>query len=84
MTSGKMENRASCMDAEEIKKAIAKDKKILVVFQNKVLDLTRFIHDHPGGAAVITQFTGKHIDNILFNERYYKHSRYVADYLVNF
>jgi cytochrome b involved in lipid metabolism len=40
--------------------------KSYVFYENKVLDLTDFIHSHPGGVKAIKNYVYKDITNILF------------------
>lgn len=44
---------------EQVTAEGASEKKTLVVIHGQVYDLTKFLHDHPGGADVILQNVGK-------------------------
>ncbi|EAS06507.3 cytochrome b5-like heme/steroid-binding domain protein (macronuclear) [Tetrahymena thermophila SB210] len=49
--------------------------RLLVVYDNDVYDLSQFQNKHPGGATVIKEWKGKSVDNVIFNEAYFRHSR---------
>ncbi|KAL4473141.1 hypothetical protein ABPG72_007371 [Tetrahymena utriculariae] len=49
--------------------------RLLVVYENDVYDLSQFQSKHPGGAAAIKEWKGKSVDNVIFNDAYFRHSR---------
>ncbi|KAL4429667.1 hypothetical protein ABPG74_017076 [Tetrahymena malaccensis] len=49
--------------------------RLLVVYESDVYDLSQFQNKHPGGATVIKEWKGKSVDNVIFNEAYFRHSR---------
>jgi cytochrome b involved in lipid metabolism len=54
--------------------AVNTKRRKLVIFEKKVLDLSRFIDNHPGGPSTIAKHLGKEIDNVVFNDKFFKHS----------
>jgi 4-hydroxysphinganine ceramide fatty acyl 2-hydroxylase len=63
-------------DREEISKHISKDNGgVWVSYDGFVLDVTDFMHDHPGGTALIERFGGKDITAIYASDKYHIHSK---------
>jgi cytochrome b involved in lipid metabolism len=51
-----------------------KYKKCIVIYKDEVFDLTDFAFKHPGGKSTLLGYSGRIIDNILFNSNVHKHS----------
>jgi 4-hydroxysphinganine ceramide fatty acyl 2-hydroxylase len=48
---------------------------IWVIYDGLVLDVSDFVHDHPGGEQLINRFAGKDITAIYGSEKYHVHSK---------
>lgn len=46
----------------------------LVILDGKVLDITEFVHDHPGGDAILMKFSGQDITHVFRSREYHMHS----------
>ena len=57
---------------------------VIVTFEGKELDLTDFCQKHPGGAAIIKQYKGKCIDDIIFNPKFHKHNKNIRGKLLSY
>ena len=57
--SSSMQQFASPQDVADLCK---KDNKKLVIYENKVYDVEKFMISHPGGKAIIEKEIGKEID----------------------
>lgn len=47
---------------------------VWVTYKGLVLDLTDFLHDHPGGESLIQKYAGKDISIIYSSDKYHVHS----------
>lgn len=77
----------SVLNDEDIQK-IPKEKQTIVIFQNKVFDVTKFASNHPGGKKILTCRHGKDVTDVMANGPH-QHSKaaykwlqqyYIADY----
>jgi len=77
----------SVLNDEDINK-IPKDKQTVVIFKNKVYDVSKFVHNHPGGSKILTCRHGKDVTDVMVNgphehsDAAYKwlEQYYIADY----
>lgn len=67
------------LSIDEVKKH-NKRKDCWVIFNNKVLDVSKYLNKHPGGDCII-KFAGSDITNI-FNK--YNHSKVAYDLALSF
>eukprot|EP00475_Leptophrys_vorax_P032896 TRINITY_DN5129_c0_g1_i1.p1 TRINITY_DN5129_c0_g1~~TRINITY_DN5129_c0_g1_i1.p1 ORF type:complete len:364 (-),score=52.19 TRINITY_DN5129_c0_g1_i1:826-1917(-) len=51
------------------------DGGVWVIYDGLVLDVTDFMHDHPGGDELITRFAGKDITAVYASDKYHMHSK---------
>ena len=60
-------------DAEEMENYSSQNDRIIVVYKAKVLDLTNFHTNHPGG-DVFEDYNGYDIQEVLESKKIHKHS----------
>jgi 4-hydroxysphinganine ceramide fatty acyl 2-hydroxylase len=53
---------------------LSNPRKCLVTRNNRVYDVTQFLHDHPGGPDVLTSHRGKDVSSIMADELSHDHS----------
>lgn len=58
----KRENNIRFTSLDEVNDFAVKEEKVLVVLSDTVLDVTTFSHYHPGGAGLISNYSGKNIE----------------------
>ena len=63
---------------------VREDPRVLVWFRGRVLDLTGFIKNHPGGPEVIRRFKGKEVDEVIFNPVFKMHNKEVISKLLGY
>ena len=56
-----MEKNLTFKNLSEIEEYAAKSNRVLVVFEDYVLDATTFAQHHPGGAGLILNYRSKDI-----------------------
>ena len=49
---------------EEVARHTDPNKSILIIVKGNVLDVTKFVAEHPGGADIILNYAGKDVTDI--------------------
>ena len=71
-------------DESYVEMMLRTQKRILVIKDMDVFDLTEFVNKHPGGKEAIAQFNGKRIDDVFFNAKFHMHSLSAEKTLANY
>ncbi|EAR91438.2 fatty acid hydroxylase (macronuclear) [Tetrahymena thermophila SB210] len=80
-SNGLIQNRKlkRFLNPQKVEEFAEENDKMLVIFQNKVYDLSQFQHEHPGGQDAIEDYQGLDISDIFFNSSRHKHSQYAQN-----
>lgn len=74
------------MTLEEFEAEAQKKQAVLVLYKDKVLDLTQFARQHPGGSNHIYRHVGAEVSQLIFEDGpgRHKHSRKVVSRLLEY